>query len=303
MISRSLLAGGLLLAAFSTHAGVVADVAYLRGASAPWGQTTNEAAMDLAFGAGNWADLRMADGPAPFQPGSGFRFIFLEGGDSTALELDAYLNANRAVIEAFVSAGGRLLLNAAPNQGGDINFGFGGHLLNYNAGAGFFSDTVTAANAAHPVFVGPFTPVVTDYTGHHFGHAIIDGPLAPIILSNDVPPPPVNGPSPASAGAIPQGGGGVPPFGSVVLGELTFGSGCVLLGGMTTDNFHDPQPEAANLRANILDYTANNANCVAGGNGTLPPPAAVPAIGIGGLLALFLLVAFGAGVGLSRRPA
>ena len=27
-----------------------------------------------------------------------------------------------------------------------------------------------------------------------------------------------------------------------------------LIDGMTTDNYHSPQPEAANLRANIIDY-------------------------------------------------
>ncbi len=301
MLSRYLLAGGLLFAAFQASAQPTPDVAYLRGTSAPWGEVTNEAAMDLAFGVGNWADLRMAGGPAPFQPGSGFRFIFLEGGDDTANELNAYLTANRAAIEAFVAAGGRLLLNAAPNEGGDIDFGFGGHLLNYSVGGEFFADTVTAADAAHPVFAGPFTPVVADYTGNHFGHAIINGPLAPIILSNDVPPPPpVNGPARLST-PVPSGGG-FPPVGSVVLGELAFGSGCVLLGGMTTDNFHSPQPEAANLRANILDYTANNATCGAG-TGTLPPPAAVPALGLTGLIAIFLLIVFAAWFGFSRRPA
>jgi hypothetical protein len=80
--------------------------AYIRGASQPWGESTNEAAMDLAFGAGNWSNLTMAGGVAPFLSGSGYQFIFLEGGDETAVELNNYLTANRTQIEAFVSAGG-----------------------------------------------------------------------------------------------------------------------------------------------------------------------------------------------------
>jgi hypothetical protein len=41
-----------------------------------------------------------------------------------------------------------------------------------------------------------------------------------------------------------------------VLAEKTHGRGHVLFGGMTMDNFHSPQPEAAHLRANILAYTS-----------------------------------------------
>ena len=36
--------------------------AYIRGASQPWGESTNESAMDLAFGAGNWSNLTMSGG-------------------------------------------------------------------------------------------------------------------------------------------------------------------------------------------------------------------------------------------------
>ncbi len=262
-----------------------AEFAYIRGATQPWGEVTNEAAMDLAFGAGNWDDLRMAAGPGPFLPGSGYRFLFLEGGEHTALELDAYLNANRAAIEAFVNAGGHLLLNAAPNEGVDIDFGFGGVTLDFQAGSGWFSDAVTAANAAHPAFVGPFTPVVTDYTATSFGHAIVTGGgLGAIILSNDMPPPPA-APTATRSSAAPNGGGS-PPIGSVVLGEKAFGSGLVVLGGMTTDNFHDPQPEAANLRANILFHAAN------GSVVTGVPAISVPAVNRIGLLGL----AFGFGL-------
>ena len=240
--------------------------AYIRGASAPWGVSTNETAMETVFGNGGWADLRMADGAGPFTPGT-HDFIFLEGGDGTANELSAYLAANQAAIEAYVTAGGNLLLNSAPNEGGDIAYGFGGVTLTYPS----FSDTVTAANPGHPVFQGPCVPVDTDYTGNWFGHAIVGGGISSIIL-----------------------GVGGDPDGETILGEMDFGSGKVLFGGMTTDNWHDPQPEASNLTANIIAYTAGR-----GADGC--ELIAVPSLNIWGLAilaALMLLIGFGVRRGL-----
>jgi hypothetical protein len=41
-----------------------------------------------------------------------------------------------------------------------------------------------------------------------------------------------------------------------VLGELRYGNGLVLIGGMTVDIFQSPWPQAHNLRTNIIWYTA-----------------------------------------------
>lgn len=206
-----------------------AKVAYLRGATPPWTQNTNETAMSRVFGPYGWADLRMADGAGPFAVGTGddYDFIFLEGSDTSALELNAYLIANGAAIDAWVNAGGRLLLNSAPNQGGNINFGFGVLMTNNNP-----SPSVEATNPTHPVFVGPFGAIPANLTGSHFAHSTISGTgLTPIIqrAADDVP----------------------------VLSEKAIGSGRGLFGGMTTTNFHLPAAAAANLRANILCYTAS----------------------------------------------
>ncbi len=258
----SAIAGGFCLAVCLLMSGLTAavanDVAYIRGATPPWGVSANEAAMDQAFGAGNWADLRMADGAGPFQVDSGFRFIFLEGGDVTANELNTYLQTHRAQIENFVSAGGALLLNAAPNQGGNIDFGFGGVELIYPA----FSNNVVAADPNHPVFLEP-EPVATAFSGSFFGHAILGNGLNPILI----------------------GAPGDDQAGEIVLGEMTFGNGRVLLGGMTTHNFHAPGADAATLRANIIVHAADGAEV------TPPPPAlAVPIFGLPGLIALILLM-------------
>lgn len=201
---------------------------YLRSTvGAPWEVSTNEGAMDAVFGPGNWADLRYetVDTGTLFSPDT--LFIFMEGGDNNANALEAFLDANISRIEAWVTEGGRLLVNAAPNEGDGMSFGFGVDLAYPDfAGAGLAS----ADDPSHPILTGPFTPVATAYTGNFFSHATVSGEGITSLLSNGA--------------------------GNTVLAEGDFGLGLVLFGGMTTTNFHQPQPEAANLRANIISYTA-----------------------------------------------
>lgn len=80
-----------------------------------------------------------------------------------------------------------------------------------------------------------------------------------------------------------------------MLGEKTFGAGLVLLGGMTTDNWHSPDPEAANLRANIIAYAADAVPSPPGG------PTAIPALSSWALTLLAGLLGILALVGLRRR--
>jgi len=205
--------------------------AYLRSTvGAPWGQNTNEQAMNLAFGAGLWQDLRFetVDPNALFS--ASYAMIYLEGGDSNATELQAFLGANQALVENWVANGGRLLLNAAPNEGGNQAWGFGGVTLQY-PGAGGSSGQ--AADPTHPVWHGPFLPVATSFTGGGYAHADVVGPgLTTVILDVDA--------------------------GVATLAELAWGRGLVLFGGLTTSNFWDPNPESLHLRANMLAYLGVN---------------------------------------------
>ena len=206
-----------------------AAVAYVRSTvSQPWGATTNEQAMDLVFGAGGWDDLRYetVDPATLFSPA--YSFIYMEGSDTNALELEAFLAANQAALEAWVTAGGKLLLNAAPNEGGVQAWGFGGVTLTY---PDFPANPGSAVDPAHPIWNGPFLPTATSFTGGSFAHASVAGPgLVSLIID---------------AG------------GKVHLAELpAFGSGAAIFGGLTTSNFWDPAPEALNLRANIIAYLA-----------------------------------------------
>jgi MYXO-CTERM domain-containing protein len=216
--------------AFVLLAGLELDAraypAYLRSAAGqPWGQNTNEQAMDLVFGAGGWDDLQFesVDAFTLFSPT--YHFVYLDGSDVGADELNAFLGANQALIEAWVDAGGYLLLNAAPNEGGNQNWGFGGVTLNYP----IFGANGAAADAAHPIWNGPNLPAATAFTGNSFGHATITGGvLSSVIVDSDTA--------------------------AVVVAETPWGNGSAMFGGMTTSNWWAPQPDALDIRANMIAY-------------------------------------------------
>ena len=192
----------------------------------PWGNTTNNTAMDLAFGAGNWTLEAFETLSMGTVFSTNTAFVFMDGSDSQASELTTFLNANLAAIEAWVFNGGTLLLNSAPNEGGDINFGFGGTLLDYALAA----SNVTVTNLTHPAFLGPNTPTASTMTGSSYSHSNIQGTgFTNLIVDSGTPT-------------------------TVVLCEKAWGAGRVMMGGMTTPNFHTPATEAANWRANILVY-------------------------------------------------
>lgn len=227
----------------------MADIAYMRSTvGAPWGQSTNEAAMDAAFGAGNWSDLRYETVNVATLFSATNTFIFMEGGDTNADELEAFLAANGAAVSAWVNAGGSLFINSAPNEGNGMSYGFGVS-LNYPD----FDCNVHAANVAHPIFNGLGT---TNFSGSCFEHATVSGGgLTGLILQD--------------------GDNGM------VLGEVDVGAGHLLAGGMTTTNFHSPGADAFNLRVNILQYAAGQA--CGDGQCAVPEPGTIVLLGTGAL--------------------
>jgi hypothetical protein len=102
--------------AFATPAS--ANIVYMTGTSNPWGNTTNDSAMDAAFGAGNWTKVMGFDVSAL----TGTSFIFIDGGDSNADQFGDFLIANFAAFEAFLAGGGRALVHAAPNRDTYANY-------------------------------------------------------------------------------------------------------------------------------------------------------------------------------------
>ncbi|WP_158219691.1 PEP-CTERM sorting domain-containing protein [Ideonella sp. A 288] len=224
----SLVSGVIGAALFAGQ--VSAAPVYLRSNTGqPWGVNTNETAMNAAFGAGVWSDLRYETANVATLFSAANRFIFMEGGDTNADELEAFLGANGALIAAWVNGGGSLFVNAAPNEGDGMNYGFG-VTLSYPDFDG--CDTATAVNAAHPIFSG----VATAYTGSSFCHANVFGAGLTSLINDG--------------------------SGESTLAEMAVGAGHVMFGGMTTTNFQDPEADAFNLRVNILEYGAAQAGQV-----------------------------------------
>ena len=207
----------------------------------PWAGegNTNDEAMSKVFG-DNWEEEFFQTVTTGTGAGglfaSSVRFIYIDGGDNGADELEAFLAVHEADLKAFTERGGRLFLNSAPNEGDGMSYD--GRQLVFPA----HTSAVGAADPSHAIFNGPFTPVTNEYTGGSFGHALWQGAgLTPLILGHEN-----NNPSdPLDPNQI-------------VLAEYRNScSGLTLLGGVTTANFHEPQEEAANLRANTISYAAN----------------------------------------------
>ncbi|WP_066759213.1 gliding motility-associated C-terminal domain-containing protein [Crocinitomix algicola] len=203
----------------------------------PWGGSPNPDAMDDAFGAGGWTmeSFETADPAVVFAPTTGF--VFMDGSSMQASELQTFLIANLPAIEDWVNNGGRLLLNSAPNEGGDIDFGFDGTTLLYTTSpmTATHVNDVTVIDAAHPAMLGPLTPTSVTMSGTYYGHGIIDGTGYTNLLEKSGDPT------------------------KIVLAEKCWGSGRVMVGGMTTANFHSPDPHAENWRSNIMVYLYENA--------------------------------------------
>lgn len=204
-----------------------AAVAYLRSsvATPPWGTSDNEAAMDLVFGAGQWDDLRYetVDTASLFSPT--YTFIYLEGSDGVAIELQTFLTANQASLQSWVAAGGHVFINSAPNEGGDQTWGFGDVTLVYSAPL----DPAMPYDDMHPIWGGPFLPINTVVSGGGYAHAhVTGGSLVPVIIDTN---------------------------GDAALAELpTYGDGMAMFGGLTVSSFWVDATDGLDLRANILWY-------------------------------------------------
>ena len=205
---------------------------YLRSNIAPpWDVTSNETDMDDVFGSGGWRNRQFETASVSrlFSPSTSF--IFMEGGDNNAIALQNFLTANKSAIAAWVSNGGRLFINVAPNQGTDFDLGFGVHLNFTGDDYTSASNNGFAVDPSHPIFIDNQQPVGTSFAGGDaFSHGYMTGTGFSNILQDDQ--------------------------GRPVLVELRSGNGLVLLGGMTVDIFQSPWPNAHNLRTNIIWYAA-----------------------------------------------
>ena len=204
---------------------------YVRSAiGEPWTQTnqySNVGIMDAVFGTGGWTQAYFESTNIEELFGEDVSIIFIDGGDDGAIAFQEFLSTYKEQIEDWVSDGGRLLLNAAPNEGGDIQFGFDNTVLNYGPN---YITHVETVDSNHWVLNGPAQPVHNSYIGDFFAHAFISGEQLEVILKD------------SSSLELP------------VLAEKFWGDGLVLFGGMTSTQWHLPLTEALHFKMNLLSY-------------------------------------------------
>jgi hypothetical protein len=146
---------------------------YLNSSTAPpWDVTSNETDMTDVFGSDGWRarNYETVNLSRLFSPST--QFIFMEGGDNNATALKDFLTANASALTAWVSAGGRVFINSAPNQGTDFDLGFGVHLNFTGDDYTSASNNGYAVNPSHPIFADNLQPVGLSFAGGDaFSHA------------------------------------------------------------------------------------------------------------------------------------
>lgn len=189
----------------------------------PWGQTCNITAMNNVYGVGNWTQSNYAGNAVTiFSPTT--HFVMLEGSENNATALADFLTAHHTLIENWVSAGGRLFINAAPNQGSDIDFGFNGTVLHYIPT--FYSSNATAFALNDTIFHGPYLPVANAYTATYTAHGYITGNSIDTLVVGD--------------------------SSRVILAAQNWGSGTVYFGAFTQPVYWTPYVQTLNLWYNIM---------------------------------------------------
>jgi hypothetical protein len=208
--------------------------------SPAWGRTGNSDAMTTVFG-DSYNHYNFTD-EATDTFNTNNNFVFIDGSDFTNTEFNTFLGSNKDLMEDWVFDGGRLFLNAAPNEGAGGDFGFG-ITFNYIEGGSNNDFTGKAVDTNHTIFDGPHGDIPDTITGNFFSHGEIlaDDRLNLLITSDSDD--------------------------SIILAEMVWGNGLVIFGTMTDQSFHDN--EALQLKANIIDYTLNS------DVSSVPVPAAV----------------------------
>jgi hypothetical protein len=218
--------------AITAAAPAAAGIIYMTGPSDPWGQTTENNAMDLAFGAGNWSKVY---GFSTSVLTSANSFVYMDGGNGQATNFNSFVLANLPALEAYVTNGGALVLNAG-------RWDFAPATLPTLFGTSITGDpgyTIASLNAA---LTGAGLAAGLDangagsaWSGGYFSHDIVSGGTC--LVSGD--------------------------FGCVFT-VGTAGAGSFGIGGQTAPLFHSSG--GTELRANQLAYVAD-------AGGVVPEPA------------------------------
>jgi hypothetical protein len=155
----------------------------------------------------------------------------MEGGDSSFPGFQSFVNQHGNQLYSWVQSGGRLLIMSAPNDplNGATLYLPDNIVLHSDAFYGSAASSAYATDISNPVFSAPYATSYS-FTGDFFSHGYFSGTQVQRIMSSNL--------------------------NECVLGQDVIGTGLMVFGGMTTDNFHLPQPAAHSLLENIIYYTA-----------------------------------------------
>jgi hypothetical protein len=212
-----------------------------------WGCGGNQAAMDVAFGPGNWGTLSYETLNVGQTFSDDTSCVYIDGGNGNATSFKNFFATNPTAIENWVAGGGSIFINAAGWYESQINVGFQNTIINGNT----YDNVFHVPDAGGPIAAGPFQPAGQNYTGNYASHGFISG-----------------GPGLTTLG---ENGAG-----QASLVDFFWGGGHVVVGALTDPQcWWQPQPNAINVRANMLNYMCR-----------IPAPGSVALLGVGGLVAL-----------------
>lgn len=242
-----LFATGLLAEIVATAPAEAGTIAYVTTGD-PWGVTDNQTALDAAFGAGNWSQFDYSNAISSGVFSGTYDFVWLEGGDGVGPSFTTFVSGNIPLLESWVAAGGSLAINAARWEGGSDSIGFG-LTLNW-AGTGHDYDGMSTA-----AVVAPLNPIfngvsANSFTGNFFAHDSISGSGFTTLMTNGI--------------------------GETILAEKTWGSGYLLVSGLTSPGFQQPSTDASQLRQNMFTVGAEHGNASA-----VPEPGPIALLSIG----------------------
>ncbi len=187
---------------------------------------SNSTAMDQVFGPDVWTLDYYEDLDITTVFNDATCFVFLEGSEQHFNEFENFIKNNQSWIEGWVESGGHLFINASPWEGDGGDIGFENMHITYP----WYTYNSTAADPAHPVLSGPYTPVTAEFDGFYVSDARISGDgISPIISDLDS-------------------------TNYYLLVEKTWGDGQLMVGTLAAPEYYTPTEEAQNLRQNILDY-------------------------------------------------